>query len=100
MSSPKRTVHELPKPIDVRRALDEALIKLRALGADYALIGGVALGVYGIERFTKDVDIASTVEATAAAESALRDCDPCPLKIGGISIATSLGVRVDLIDRR
>lgn len=101
MTSDKPTiVHELPKPIDVQRALDEAIAKLRPLGGDYVLIGGVALGVYGIERYTKDVDLAATQKSTASAEAALLDCDPRPLRIGGISIATSTGVRVDLIDRR
>jgi hypothetical protein len=100
MSTPKQTIHELPKPIDVQRALDEALVRLRAIGGDYALIGGVALGVYGIERFTKGVNLAATTHSTAAAETALKDCDPRPLQIGGVSIATKMGVRVDLIDRR
>jgi hypothetical protein len=41
-----------------------------------------------VERFTKGVDFAVTVpQATAALE--LKEADPRPLKIGGVSLATS-----------
>lgn len=47
MSSPKRTTVELPRPIDVRSALVEVVGRLRPIGGDFVLIGGVALGVHG-----------------------------------------------------
>lgn len=100
MSSPKPPPRDLPKPIDVQRALSEALAELRPLGGEYVLIGGVALGAYGVERFTKHIDLACTVAQSTAAQNALLARDPQPLAIGGVSIATSGGVRVDLIDRR
>jgi hypothetical protein len=100
MSTPKKEIRELPKPIDLRRALDEALAKLNPLGEEYALIGGVALAYHGIERYTKDIDLAVTRRQCAAAETALADSTLRPLQIGGISIETTSGVRVDLIDRR
>lgn len=100
MSLPRREVLRLPKPVDVQQALVEAMARLRPLGDDFALIGGVALAVHGIERYTKDVDLATTVAQTAAAERSLTDLDLRPLKLGGVSLLTGSGVRVDLIDRR
>lgn len=100
MTGPTKRLLDLPKPVDVQNALVEALDKLEHTVTEYALIGGVALGVHGIERFTKGVDLAVTEAGSAAAARALPDADPTPLKIGGISFAMSKGVRVDLIDRR
>jgi hypothetical protein len=98
-SSP-REIKPFPKPIDVIGATEEALDLLAAVGVRPVLIGGVALGVYGIERYTKDVDFAVTVSDVAKTTPALQTRDPRPLKIGGISFSTSSGTRVDLIDRR
>lgn len=100
MNGYAREKRDLPRPVDINRAVEEAAKKLSALGDEYALIGGVALSVYGIERYTKDVDFAATVAQTGKAEAALTADDPKPLRIGGISISTSVDVRVDLIDRR
>lgn len=91
---------ELPKPVDVRSALAEIAKELHEVGGDFALIGGVALALYGIERYTKDVDVAVSMQQSAALERRLPNGDPRPLSIGGVSIRTSSGVRVDLIDRR
>lgn len=93
-------IRELPRPADVNSALAEAARRLKVVGGDRALIGGVALSIYGIERYTKDVDLAVTVDQSGRAETLLADADPKPLTIGGISILTSTGVRVDLIDHR
>ena len=76
------------------------LDRFEAPASERALIGGVALAVYGIERFTKDVDLAVTRRQSAAVETSLSDLDPRPLRIGGVSVATSHGVRIDFIDRR
>jgi hypothetical protein len=93
-------IRELPKPVDVAGALEEALRLLAPLGVSPVLIGGVALSVLGIERYTKDIDLAVTLADSGRVEAALAGKDPRPLRIGGISFATSTGVRVDLIDRR
>lgn len=98
--SSKREELPLPKPVDIHRAIAEAVAHLQPLGDEFVLIGGVALGAYGIERFTKDVDLACTVAQTAAAERSLASHAVKPLRIGGISLETAAGVRVDLIDRR
>jgi hypothetical protein len=88
------------KPIDLESALVEALDSLAVIAGDRALIGGVALVAYGIERYTKDIDLAVTVAQAGVAETALADHDLRPLRIGGVSFATSSGVRVDLVDHR
>jgi hypothetical protein len=93
-------VRPFPKPIDAAGALTEALARLQPLGINTVLIGGVALAVYGIERYTKDVDLAITMKDLARVAPLLSHQDPRPLRIGGLSFLTSLGVRVDLIDRR
>lgn len=93
-------VREIPRPVDVRGALVEILGRLDAVEGPRALIGGVALAIYGIERFTKDADLAVSVAQSGAAEKLLADADPRPLRIGGVSVASSSGVRIDLIDHR
>lgn len=99
-SGDDREAVELPRPADVSGTLAEALSRLRAVPGPRALIGGVALALYGIERFTKDVDLAVTVAQSGAVATLLADADPRPLTIGGVSFATSTGLRVDLIDHR
>jgi len=98
--SGERDLREVPEPVDVRGALREAIDRLASIEGQRALIGGVALAIHGIERFTKDVDLAVTVQQAGAIEAAGGVADLRPLKIGGVSFATSSGVRVDLIDRR
>ena len=99
MMSGPREARALPRPVDVEAALLEAIELLRSLGADCALIGGVALGFHGVERFTKDVDLA-VAASTSGRVASRTERDPRPLNIGGVSIATASGVRVDFIDRR
>ena len=95
MPSGPPPVVPLPEPIDVEGALAEALARLAGV-EDLALIGGVALAIHGWPRFTKDVDVAATAEA----ERRYMGDETVPLRIGGLSVATRAGVRVDLIDRR
>jgi hypothetical protein len=87
-----KEIRELPRAIDTKAALIEASQKLRSLDVEFALIGGLALAFYGIERYTKDVDFAVTITTSGKAEVAFRDSDPKPLQLGGISIMTSQGV--------
>jgi hypothetical protein len=94
------SIKELSKPIDLQGALQEAIDKLALLGETGVLLGGVALSYYGLERYTKDIDFAVTIQTTQKAEQLLQENDLRPLRIGGVSFATSSGVRVDLIDRR
>jgi hypothetical protein len=95
-----RKVLPLPRPVDVEAALEDAARILGELREDGALIGGVALAVFGIERFTKDVDLAVSVSTNGKLEPRVKDRDLQPLRIGGISIRAAAGVRVDFIDHR
>ncbi len=93
-------IRKLPRPVDIETALEEALVRLEPIDGAQALIGGVAMAFHGFERYTKDIDLAVALSKSSAATTELADLDPRPLKIGGVSILTSTGVRVDLIDRR
>jgi hypothetical protein len=94
------TIKELSKPIDLQGALQEAIDILSQLGEVGVLLGEIALSYYGLERHTKDIDFAVTIQTTQKAERILLQNDLKPLRIGGVSFATSSGVRVGLIDRR
>jgi hypothetical protein len=99
MSEP-RDVRELPKPLDLQAAFQEALELLERLHARAVLIGGVALAFYGIERYTKHVDFAVTSVQSSALEQALAERDPRPLRVGGVSVTSTAGARIDFVDRR
>ena len=54
---------------------DELLLVVRALdedGVDYALVGGLAVGVWGAPRATKDIDLLVRAADVARAKAALR----------------------------
>ena len=65
---------------------------------EFALIGGCAMRVYGLERTTKDVDFVVKEQAHAALLASLSGVVQ-PLAIGGYSWSLPEGV-VDLINRR
>jgi hypothetical protein len=98
--SGSRDVREIPEPLNVQAALDEALDLLAEAEDRAALIGGVALTFYGVERYTKDVDFAVTQRLSARLERDHPDRDPQPLKVGGVSLASRSGARMDFVDRR
>jgi predicted nucleotidyltransferase len=54
----------------VRKALADATALLEELGLRYAVVGGLAVGVWGVSRSTDDVDI--FVELPVARRTALR----------------------------
>lgn len=71
MSDEQRPVLPLPRPVDTTQALAEALALLASQGIHLpVLIGGVALSVYGVERYTRDVDFALTLSAVPSPSSA------------------------------
>ncbi len=49
-------------------ALRDIALRLRALDVPFALVGGLAVGIHGEARFTRDVDLALVVEDDAEAE--------------------------------
>ena len=56
---------------------DELLRVVASLDAakvDYALVGGLAVGVWGAPRATKDIDLLVRAEALDAARAALQGC--------------------------
>ncbi len=53
--------------VSVVRALDDA-------GVEYALVGGLAVSVWGAPRATKDIDLLVRREALEAAKGAVRGC--------------------------
>ncbi len=49
-------------------ALRDIVLRLRAMGVPFALVGGLAVGIRGEARFTRDVDLALIAETDADAE--------------------------------
>ena len=80
-----------------------AAAALREHGADFALIGGLALEAWGIPRATKDADFAVPIGTAEQVADALRGpgTEVRPLRIGGVGLRDSQrGLRIDLVDRR
>lgn len=87
------TSESLKKFLDARQ-IDEALKEVAELsaaaGVDVALVGGVALQLYGSDRFTKDVDFVGDGEFAGLDDFGR-------LSLGGWKGTTSKGVRVDVL---
>jgi predicted nucleotidyltransferase len=58
---------------------------LRGLGVEFAVVGGIAVSLRTIERFTKDVDFAVSVEGDREAQSVVES-----LRVAGFRIAMFL----------
>jgi len=77
-------------PEQIEGALDEVAELADHSGAQVALIGGVALQLYGSDRMTKDIDFVGDVEFEGLIE-------PGRVGIGGFKGKTSNGVQVDVL---
>lgn len=77
-------------PEQISAALDEVSHLARDGGASIALIGGVALQLYGSDRLTRDIDFVGDMEFPGLA-------DEKPLSIGGFQGKTSTGTPVDIL---
>ena len=91
------------QPFDPGPSVEAAAAALELLGANFALIGGLALDAWGIPRATKDVDFAVPVGVAERAAETLRTptTEIRPLRIGGVGLRDrDRGLRVDLVDRR
>src|SRR5262245_55912249 len=91
------------QPFDPGPSVKAAAAALEQHGADFALIGGLALDAWGIPRATKDADFAVPVGAAEKAAETLRGpaTEIRPLRIGGVGVRDSQrGLRIDLVDRR
>jgi hypothetical protein len=101
-SRPPSVVGEV-QPFDPGPSVRAASTALDQQGAEFALIGGLALDAWGIPRATKDVDFAVPVGVAERAAEMLRgpDTEVRPLRIGGVGVRdSSRGLRIDLVDRR
>jgi hypothetical protein len=101
-SPPPSVVGEV-QPFDPLPSVSAAANALAAQGADFALIGGLALDAWGIPRATKDADFAVPVGAGEKVAAALRGprTEVRPLRIGGVGVRDAeRGLRIDLVDRR
>ena len=101
-SRPPSVVGEV-QPFDPHPSVSAAAEALAAQGADFALIGGLALDAWGIPRATKDADFAVPVGAGERAADTIRGpaTDVHPLRIGGVGVRDAArGLRIDLVDRR
>lgn len=74
----------------IEEALTEVASLSEAAGVKVALVGGVALQLYGSDRFTKDVDFVGDGEFPGLS-------DVGRLSLGGWKGLTSKGVRVDVL---
>jgi len=91
------------QPFDPEPSVVAAATALEQQGAEFALIGGLALEAWGIPRATKDADFAVPIGVAEPAADALRAAttDIRPLRIGGVGLRDSQrGLRIDLVDRR
>jgi hypothetical protein len=101
-SRPPSVVGEV-QPFDPGPSVRAASTALDQQGAEFALIGGLALDAWGIPRATKDVDFAVLVGVAEKAAESLRGpaTEVRPLRIGGVGVRDAQrGLRIDLVDRR
>lgn len=64
---------------EVQKSLRRITNRLHAFGIDYAVVGGMALFLHGLRRFTEDVDILVTREGLQRAHEALEGSGYRPL---------------------
>jgi len=91
------------QPFDPGPSVAAAASALGAQGADFALIGGLALDAWGIPRATKDAGLAVPLGVAERAAEAMRGpaTEVRPLRIGGVGVRDGeRGLRIDLVDRR
>lgn len=78
-----------------------AAAALASLDASCALIGGLAMDAWGMERATKDLDLAVPLGVAEQASALMTARATMPLRIGGMAVRDPENdIRVDLIDRR
>lgn len=99
MSGEKR-IATVPGPVDIQGALEDVVQLIGEPAGACAVAGGVAMGVHGFVRYTKDLDLACTAALIARIAPSIEARDPKELRIGGLSFSSRVGVRVDLIQRR
>lgn len=82
----------------VHRALREITKRLRDLGVDYAVAGGMALVAHGYDRTTVDVDILVTPQGLKTIHDSLEGLGYVPPFAGSKHLRdTQTGVRIEFI---
>src|SRR5580698_1698656 len=80
-----------PKEVDEAISFVEQVT--RSTRIEVAICGGIAMQVYGSDRFTRDVDF--VVSRVPAEQEGVGK----PLSFGGLRLSTTAGVQCDLIAR-
>lgn len=82
----------------VQAALRRITSRLNNLGIDYAVVGGMALFIHGLRRFTEDVDILVTPEGLRQAHEALEGSGYRPPFANSKNLRdTENGVRIEFL---
>jgi len=91
--------------MSVNRDFRDLFAALNAAGADYLLVGGLAVAYHAAPRYTKDVDVfvRSSVENAAKVHAALRSfgaplADVHPEDFSTLGIVFQIGVEPNRID--
>ena len=83
---------------EVQKSLRRITSRLNDLGIDYALVGGMALYLHGLRRFTEDVDILVTPDGLKKVHEALEGTGYRPPFAGSKNLRdTENGVRVEFL---
>ncbi len=83
---------------EVQKSLRRITDRLRDLGIDYAVVGGMALFLHGYRRFTEDVDLLVTPDGLAKAHAALEGSGYRPPFPNSKNLRdTENGVRIEFI---
>src|ERR1700730_14623652 len=83
---------------DVQEALRKITARLRELGIDYAVAGGMALFNHGFRRFTEDVDVLVTRESLKEIHHKLTGLGYLPLFSGSKNLRdTENGVKIEFL---
>jgi hypothetical protein len=82
----------------VHHALRKITSRLRGLGIDYAVIGGMALFYHGFRRFTEDIDLLVTRESLQIIHRELQGLGYRPVFHGSKNLRdTETGVRIEFL---
>jgi hypothetical protein len=83
---------------EVQKSLRRITTRLDALGIDYAVVGGMALFIHGLRRFTEVVDILVTPEGLQQAHAALEGSGYRPPFANSKNLRdTENGVRIEFL---
>ena len=83
---------------EVQKSLRRITGRLRDLGIEYAVVGGMALFLHGYRRFTEDVDLLVTPDGLAKAHAALEGSGYRPPFPNSKNLRdTENGVRIEFI---